>query len=356
MKLYPLKFEPIHRQKIWGGQKLSRLYDRRLPAEKIGESWEISDRPEADSRIINGELEGTTLSQLIDRAGESVMGRRYCEDGLPDRFPLLFKILTPEDKLSVQVHPDDGMAVELSRGSGKTEMWYVLEARPGTEIIFGFSRQDIKPQEVIEKARAGELAEHLHYRRITAGDVIFLPPGMVHAILPGAVLAEIQQNSDTTYRLYDWGREREDDSRPLHLKEAEKAIEPGLDPEPEQFLPAWQEGDSRWCLLASCQYFSSYHLKLRSDETISPRSLGTFVILFCAEGSLTLHCRQQQYGLKKGHSCLLPADLNEVRLEGSGELLIFRDGLTAGEVKNLLRDKKIPPVRLDNIPGMRGRL
>lgn len=356
MKLYPLKFKPIHRHKVWGGQKLSELYERSLPRQAIGESWEISDRPEADTEVINGELKGITLSKLIDSAGEKVLGRSYSSGEMPARFPLLFKILTPEDRLSVQVHPDDEMARRLSGASGKTEMWYVLESEPGAEIICGLIRRDISPEEIVERAGAGELEEYLNYRRITAGDVIFLPPGLIHAALPGSVLAEIQQNSDTTYRLYDWNRDRQGTSRPLHLKEAAEVMRPDLDPEPEQFSPRWQKGDAFWRLLASCQHFSSFNLQLEGSEIVQPRELGTFLIIFCAGGSFTLHCRHQKYSLEKGQNCLLPASLPEVRLEGRGELLIFRDGLAENEVRDLLKDKKIPPEKLVSIPGMKERL
>lgn len=220
--VYPLTFHPIFKERVWGGRKLEELYGKPLPAgSPIGESWEISDRPGDASVIANGALEGKDLRWMMENHAEELLGARSAsQDG---RFPLLIKILDAREKLSLQVHPPAELAEELG-GEPKTEMWYVADAKPGAELYAGLKRGVTRGQ--FEQAiRDGSVAECFHRIRVRAGDALFLPSGRVHALGDGLVIFEVQQNSDTTYRVFDWNRVGLDGKpRPLHIKESLASI------------------------------------------------------------------------------------------------------------------------------------
>src|ERR1051326_3493488 len=217
----PLLFTPIFQERIWGGRKLESLFGKKVPpGQRIGESWEIVDRPEAQSVVTNGALKGKTLHELWSQHRQQIFG------DVPDtpRFPLLIKLLDAEDKLSLQVHPPRKIAAKLD-GEPKTECWYVADAEPNAEIFVGFKRSTSRDE--FEKAlRAGSVADHVHSIRVRQGDAMFLPAGRFHGIGGGNVLVEIQQNSDTTYRVFDWNRT--DDrgrARELHVEQALECID-----------------------------------------------------------------------------------------------------------------------------------
>jgi mannose-6-phosphate isomerase len=220
--LYPLTFHPIFQERIWGGRKLESFYGKELPVGKlIGESWEISDRAEANSVVANGPLKGKTLRDLIGAHRREIMGRARLPDG---RFPLLIKILDAQDNLSLQVHPPQHLAAALG-GSAKTEMWYVSAAEPGVLLYAGLRRGATR-DEFADKTRAGTVAECFHQRPVRAGDSLFLPSGRVHALGKGLVIFEIQQNSDTTYRVFDWNRiDAAGKPRQLHVEESLQCID-----------------------------------------------------------------------------------------------------------------------------------
>src|ERR1051325_8855705 len=220
--LYPLTFHPILKQRVWGGRKLETLYHKKLPSEgPIGESWEISDRPGEVSLIANGALAGRDLHWLVEQRGRELFG----EAGpIPSRFPLLIKILDAQEKLSLQVHPPSSKAAELG-GEPKTEMWYIAEAAPGAELYVGLKR-GVARSDFEEKVGSGAVAECFHRVRGRAGDAMFLPSGRVHALGAGLVIFEIQQNSDTTYRVFDWNRMGLDGKpRALHVEQALPSID-----------------------------------------------------------------------------------------------------------------------------------
>ncbi|HOF89518.1 MAG TPA: class I mannose-6-phosphate isomerase, partial [Armatimonadota bacterium] len=217
---YPLRFTPIYKEKVWGGRRLETLLGRALPPDQpIGEAWEVSDHPHGRSVVANGPDAGTPLDALIARHGAALLGARVAaEDGA--RFPLLVKYLDAEKPLSVQVHPDDAYAAEHAGELGKTEMWYVLHAEPDACLIAGL-RAGVTREAFADALAHGDPAALLHRLPVSAGDTLFIPAGRIHAILPGLLLLEIQQNSDTTYRLYDWGRVGLDGTpRALHADEA----------------------------------------------------------------------------------------------------------------------------------------
>lgn len=351
MKLYPLFFFSRYVRKVWGGKKLASLYHRNLPAENIGESWEISDRPEASSTVKNGPLQNKKLSELMQIYGKRITGSRITAAKPSESFPLLFKILTPKDRLSVQVHPGEKFAETCQHASSKKEMWYVLEAEPGAKIIYGLKDRNISAEKVIKKAEQGQLENLLHRRPISRGEAIFIAPGMVHALLGGAVIAEIQQNSDTTYRLYDWNRENSSrEKRPLHLKKALKTIKPDLNPYHSYFYPEFYT-KNMWRLLSLCRSFTSYELKVKKKEVLSPRELDSFIILFCQSGKLNLNYQQNHYQLTRGNCCLLPADLTRVEITGRADILLFHRGYSGEEFRNLIKEKELPAEKINRIPG-----
>jgi len=219
--LYPLTFHPIFQARIWGGRNLETLFQKELPPGKIGESWEISDRPEATSIVANGPLAGRTLASLMEDRREAIVGRARAPEG---RFPLLVKLLDAQDNLSLQVHPPAHLAIEMG-GSAKTEMWYVSAAEPGAKIYAGL-RRGVTREEFAAKTSRGTVAECFHQLPVGAGDSLFLPSGRVHALGKGLVIFEIQQNSDTTYRVFDWNRvDEKGQSRPLHIEQSLKCID-----------------------------------------------------------------------------------------------------------------------------------
>lgn len=220
--LYPLTFRPIFKERVWGGRNLERLYGKSLPPNiPIGESWEISDRPGDISVITNGPLAGKDLHWLMERHPKELLGDAKVTS---DRFPLLIKILDAEEKLSLQVHPPAHKAAELG-GEPKTEMWYIVDAKPGAELYVGLKR-GVSRQDFERKIKTAEVADCFHRVSVKAGDVMFLPSGRVHAIGAGLVIFEIQQNSDTTYRVFDWNRLGLDGKpRDLHIRESLASID-----------------------------------------------------------------------------------------------------------------------------------
>jgi mannose-6-phosphate isomerase len=308
--LYPLTFHPVYKERVWGGRKLEELYHKRLPPNvPIGESWEISDRPGDVSVIANGPLAGRDLQWLLEHHGPELLGSASLQSG---RFPLLIKILDAQEKLSLQVHPPAAKAVELG-GEPKTEMWYIAAAAPGAELYVGLKR-GVTRAEFEQKVRAGTVTECFHRLKVRPGDAMFLPSGRVHAIGAGLVIFEIQQNSDTTYRVFDWNRAGLDGkARELHRAQSLASIdftdfEPELVPEP--FATA---GPSEVRLLVQDPLFSvrAYRLPAGHTQPLSPRQMQ---IVGTLEGVLEIRAPQFPLSLLPGQFCLLPASLNETSL------------------------------------------
>ena len=293
----PIVFEPIFMERIWGGRRLETEFGKKLPAGKrIGESWEIVDRPEAQSVVANGPLRGKTLHQLWTEYRKEIFGESPKTEresrALPDRFPLLIKLLDAEEKLSLQVHPPGDVAQALG-SEPKTEFWYVAHADPGAELYVGL-RQQISVQDFRQALNAGDAADHLHTLRVKSGDAMFLPSGRFHAIGGGNVLVEVQQNSDTTYRVFDWNRV--DDSgqpRQLHVEEALASINFN-DVRPELVRP---EGE----LLVCHELFDVQKWQLDSAREITPP--GQFAIVCCLTGEL--ECAEVR--ILPGEFMLVPA-------------------------------------------------
>ena len=297
----PLLFEPIFMERIWGGRRLESEFGKKVPAQKrIGESWEIVDRPEAQSVVVNGPLRGKTLHDLWTQDRSEIFGN------LPDasRFPLLVKLLDAHEKLSLQVHPP-GKVASKSGGEPKTEFWYVAVADPGAELYLGF--RDSITRDQFEKAlRDGTAADHVHKIRVKSGDAVFLPAGRLHALGAGNLLIEIQQNSDTTYRVFDWNRmDDKGKQRQLHVDQALECIDFNdvrsrlLQPEGERLLRDNLFEIQKW--------------NLDSPREIVPR--GQFAIAFCLTGSL----RCADVDLTRGEFFLVPAELDDRQLKPISE-------------------------------------
>jgi mannose-6-phosphate isomerase len=288
--LYPFRFQPILAERVWGGQTLAR-YGKAIPAGKrIGESWEISDRPEVQSLIINGPLKGQTLHQLIETLGyETVVGRvtsRGAASGdAAYRFPLLIKLLDARERLSLQVHPPAAIAKQLG-GEPKTEMWYILEAAPDAHLIAGLKRGVTRQQ----FESASNLADLVHRPPVRAGDAFFVPAGRLHAIEGGLLIAEIQQNSDTTYRFYDWGRT----GRAIHRKESLASID----------FADFEPSLSRFPIV--CEHFRTDLLRLDAPRADCCDG-ASFHIIGCVAGEIEIAGEH----LRTGNFALLPAHLGD---------------------------------------------
>ena len=306
--LYPFIFNPIFKERVWGGRNLERLYHKGLPASvPIGESWEITDRPEGVSEIANGPLAGKDLRWLMENHREELLG---ASAGNVGRFPLLIKLLDAEEKLSVQVHPNAASAKSL-RGEPKTEMWYIAEAKPEAELYAGL-RKGVTREEFEKRITDGTVAECIHRLPIKAGDVLFLPSGRVHAIGAGLVIFEIQQNSDTTYRVFDWNRKGLDGKpRNLHVRESLVSIDfEDFEPRPinsiysrNPTLAVRYLVDDPLFRVDACKVKRGGRFYLRSDG---------FQILAMVKGKLSIDYKDMKVKLEAGQFCLLPAALERV--------------------------------------------
>ena len=284
-------FEPIFMERVWGGRRLESLYGKRLPpAVPIGESWEIVDRPEAQSIVREGPFQGATLHELWLEHREELFGN------VPDspRFPLLLKLLDAQENLSVQVHPPRGLAEKLG-GESKTELWFIMNAAPGARLYAGVKNGTTRDT-FLHALEHGSVERHLHAIEVQTGDALFLPSGRMHALGGGNVLVEIQENSDTTYRIYDWDREKKGRAaRQMHIAEAMQCVDFD-DIEPGLLKPKGE-------LLVRNELFEVQKWNLSSPRDIAPA--GHFAIVCCLAGSL----RSGEVELASGELFLLPASL-----------------------------------------------
>jgi len=303
--LYPLKFKPIFKERVWGGRNLERLYRKPLPPQVlIGESWEISDRSGDVSVIANGPLAGQDLKWLMEHHAAEVLGGAKSLNG---RFPLLIKILDAQDRLSLQVHPPAERAAAL-KGEPKTEMWFIADARPDAALYVGL-KQGVTRAEFERKIADGTVAECFQQIAVRAGDAMFLPSGRVHAIGAGNVIFEIQQNSDTTYRVFDWNRLGLDGKpREMHVAQSLASIDF------DDFQPAleshetWSSGKATLRSVADCPLFSVQQITLPPGTTY-PLTSHTMHILGVISGELSVKSDVEKVVLCAGEFCLVPASI-----------------------------------------------
>ena len=306
--LYPLMFHPIFKERVWGGRVLEQLYQKPLPpTAPIGESWEITDRPEGVSVIANGPLAGKELRWLMEQHAKDLLGRQST-----GRFPLLVKILDARERLSLQVHPPAAVATQLG-GEPKTEMWYIVDAAPDAELYVGL-KAGVTRAEFERRIAEGSVAECVHRLKVKPGDAIFLPSGRVHAIGAGLVIFEIQQNSDTTYRVFDWNRVGLDGKpRELHVAQSLASID-FQDFEPSLIQSKYSRNPTikvRY-LLDDPLFCVDAHL-VKRGQRFHLRSAG-LQILGMLRGRLTVVHGEQRLQVKAGEFVLLPASLERVSL------------------------------------------
>jgi mannose-6-phosphate isomerase len=310
-RLYPLKFKPIIKDKIWGGTRLKNILNKKCKTDNAGESWEISGYPGDISRVKNGFLTGNSLEELIEVYMGDLVGDSVFEK-FGTLFPLLIKFIDANDVLSIQVHPDDKLAIKQFGSFGKTEMWYVIEAEKGAEIIVGFN-QPVTREVYLRHLKDKTLMDLLNIENTFAGDVFFLPAGRIHAIGQGILLAEIQQTSDATLRIYDFDR-LDDQGKPreLHTEKALEAIDFRLFP---QYKTPYGKDPNKSNTLVSCRYFTTNHLHLNKRVEKDYHEIDSFVIYMCMEGQVTIqYSKEEKEILKKGETALLPAEIKNVSL------------------------------------------
>ncbi len=309
--LYILKFNPIYKNKIWGGTRLKNILEKGIVGDKCGESWEISGVNNDISVVTAGELKGKNLKQLLTYYKSDLVGRKnYQQFGI--EFPLLIKFIDANDVLSLQVHPDDKMAKELHNSFGKTEMWYVLESKKKANLIAGLKHK-ISEIEFKEKIKLGELSQVLNYEKVKQGDSFFLPAGQIHAIGAGVLLAEIQQSSDITYRVYDWDRKDENGTgRELHIENSIKAI--NFDNIYSSYITYNRIKNKRNSIKQS-EFFTVNYLNLNKIFQIDYSTLDSFVIYMCVDGVCELtHNNQDFINLSKGETVLIPAKYKKLKI------------------------------------------
>lgn len=309
--LYPLKFHPIIKDKIWGGTKLERLLNKPTNNSKIaGESWEISGVPNNVSIVSEGALEGRSLVDLIDKYKGALVGEQvYTKFG--NNFPLLIKFIDANNDLSIQVHPNDALAHERHNSFGKTEMWYVVDADEGSSLITGFNRK-INKEEYVQIFEEGRLTEILNREPVKADDVYFLPAGRVHTIGKGLLIAEIQQTSDITYRIYDFDRvDADGNKRELHVEEALDAIDFIYhDQYKTEYNAVAAESE-----LVACQYFTTNRLMVSGVTKREYSGFDSCVILMCLEGSGEIIYNNQSISYKLGDSILIPNSISSIGIK-----------------------------------------
>ncbi|MFD1258123.1 type I phosphomannose isomerase catalytic subunit [Mucilaginibacter terrae] len=312
--LYPLKFKTIYKDKIWGGQKISTYLHKDFgDLPNCGETWEISGVKSDVSVVDGGTLEGQSLADLLEQYKDELVGKAVYER-FGNIFPLLVKFIDANEDLSIQVHPDDELARKRHNSFGKTEMWYVIEADPDSSLIAGFS-EEVNEQIYVDKLKSGHLTDILNREDVKAGDVFFLPAGRVHTIGKGLLIAEIQQTSDITYRIYDFDRvDDKGHKRELHTEEALAAIDYKKYPDYRTHYTLQQNEDVH---LISCPYFTTNLLNYTESLSKDYSGLDSFVIHVCLEGSYELKYNGESYPVKMGDCLLVPNVVNEVELSTS---------------------------------------
>lgn len=318
-ELYPFRLSGVTKSPIWGGTRLLRDWGKQSDAATVGESWELTVRKNEKSRILNGSLAGKALDEVIRETGSSLIAPDYADK----TFPLLIKLIDAADRLSVQVHPDDAYAARVEHDRGKTEMWYIVDADPDAEIVCGL-RPDVGRAEFADAVRAGRIEDVLHRQKVKPGEAYFIPAGLLHAIGRGILIAEIQQNCDLTYRVYDYNRRGADGKpRELHIEKALDVVRPFTEEEINAIRfsrrsDTLADGE----VLADCDFFRVERLTLTGQTVTLPEFAGMRHLL-CVDGEATITCGDIDYSAAKGEnreSWFLPPHL-PMTVSGTGTLL-----------------------------------
>lgn len=311
LKLYPIKFSPLYKDKIWGGNKIHTVlgmeYD---PLPNCGEAWLLSGVKDNETIAQNGFLAENHLNELVEIYMDDLVGEKvYKKFG--NEFPILVKVIDANDYLSIQVHPDDELAEKRHDSLGKTEMWYVMQAEAHSEIITGFSKK-VDKDAYVQHVEENTLREVLNVEKPQEGDTFFVPAGRVHAIGPGVLLAEIQQSSDVTYRIYDWDRKDADgNGRELHIDQALDAIDFEVY---SSYKTDYKLKDNETCDLVKSAYFTTNIISLNEGLSKNYEELDSFVIHLCVDGSYNLHWEDGKVKVQKGEAVLIPATMSKVAM------------------------------------------
>lgn len=302
------ELKPVTKHIIWGGERLSRDYGMGENGEKIAEAWELTCRGDGDNEIISGKYTGRLLSEFVHENPQALGTKQK-----GDRFPLLIKLIDAEADLSIQVHPDDEYALSHTDDMGKTEMWYIVDAKPGAKLIYGLKRKYTR-DELKTAIAAGTLESLMNYVEVKSGETYFIPAGLVHAIGAGILIAEIQQNSNITYRVYDYNRRQPDGSlRQLH-------IEPALDVI-ERFDPEAVKVEKTGDVIASCKYFEVRAIALDGEKTVYAGE-ESFLHLMITDGECEIICAGEKISTKKGGSVFVAAASGNVTLKGNATVIV----------------------------------
>ncbi|MCM1334452.1 MAG: class I mannose-6-phosphate isomerase [Bacteroides sp.] len=310
-----LKLNAPCKDYLWGGTRLRDEYGKKSEKDKIAESWELSCHKDGQSVIANGAYAGKTLSEYIEQNGRDVLGRNAAKF---EYFPILIKLIDAKDNLSVQVHPENDYALRVEGEYGKTEMWYIVDCDPGAELLYGF-KKEITRDEFARRIRENTLLEVTNNVPVHKGDVFFIEAGTLHAIGKGILIAEIQQNSNTTYRIYDYGRVGADGKpRELHIEKACEVtkLTPPTRPTKPAGEPIQKEGYTE-TLLASCEYFTVKRLDI-TEKAALVADESSFLSLLVLDGAFTVG----DLTLGKGESAFVPANYGAFTLSGSGEVIL----------------------------------
>ncbi|MES2853490.1 MAG: type I phosphomannose isomerase catalytic subunit [Bacteroidota bacterium] len=315
MKFYPLQFEPILKERIWGGEKLKTLLNKPITSTITGESWELSTVEGDISVVANGEWKGKSLTEIINDSPDEILGTEV-HARFGKQFPLLFKYLDAREDLSIQVHPNDELAKKRHNSFGKTEMWYIMQADDDARIIVGFKEKS-NASEYLENLENKTLLSILDDVKVKSGDVFFLETGTVHAIGAGLVVAEIQQTSDITYRLYDFDRvDANGNTRELHVDLALDAINYNKVETKKEYTKNINDSNE----IVDCPYFTTNFIPLDGEISVS-KSGKTFTVYMCTEGTFELEYNNSKLQYKKGDTVLIPAALNAFILNGKASIL-----------------------------------
>lgn len=316
---YPIKFEPILKEKIWGGNKLKNILNKKTHKKNIGESWEISDVDENSTSIVaNGVLKGMSLKEIMQQYTQELMGKNNYQT-FGNNFPLLIKFIDAQENLSIQVHPDDTIASKRHNSFGKTEMWYVMQADNDANVIIGFEEQMNK--DLYEyHLKNNSLEDVLHTQSIKNGDCFFINPGKIHAIGAGALIAEIQQTSDITYRVYDYNRaDTQGNTRELHNDMAMDVINYSKS---DDYIMHYDRTVNQSSSIAKCPYFTTNFVGVRNTFRKDYSDLDSFVIYMCTQGNATVTVDNISEVLSKGETLLIPATASEAVISSKNAELL----------------------------------
>lgn len=318
MDLYPLKFKPILKERLWGGTKLKEVLGKPIESDITGESWELSGVAGDISEVANGPLAGTSLQNLMDNHGEALLGKSVV-NRFGAEFPILIKFIDAKQDLSIQLHPNDQLAKQRHNSFGKTEMWYIMDADPGAKLIVGFNK-DVAKEEYVQSLEEGSLLDLMNYEEVGEGDTFFINTGKIHAIGAGVLLAEIQQTSDITYRVFDFDRkDKNGNLRELHTSLAVDAIDYKRK---DDFKVSYSAKGDMVNEMVDCPYFKTNFIALSRPMHQDLVNRDSFTIYMCVGGRATITNDWGSTFISKGETVLVPAMSSKVEIETQAAKLL----------------------------------